>query len=32
MEFALRRTSEADKKFVAKNIDWIISILPEEEN
>ncbi len=31
MAFAMAKASEADKKFVTDNLDWVMSILPDDE-
>ncbi len=31
MAFSLGKASEADKKFVSENIDWVMSIIPDED-
>ncbi len=31
MTLAMKLASEADKKFVSENIDWVMSILPDED-
>ncbi|MFL0800249.1 MAG: hypothetical protein K6L80_07375 [Agarilytica sp.] len=30
MAFAMAKASEADKKFIADNIDWLMSIIPDD--